>query len=479
MNNILSISVILIIQVLHLSVFGHTTNQNKTFKTKPLLSENSFSGGFYERTDSSVSFTDTINFMGHWYGEDKRENFVREWVQDYQNENPDVYVNLKFSNEIMGEKSKFKTAWFISEMIMFNNYTWDIVWLDDNIFQIVTEQLADNNWGKKYLVDFSEYPEFIEGHKSEIIIDSRYKNLTGGQLVGPMIEGYYVLLWYNEPLADKIGLNIKSRGMSYEDFLTYIKEIYSFNMEHNTSYAALYESYDWRTTGQYLFQQLFNSAVSEEKKSTTQKSEQEIKDLALLKTLQAFEELGKYDPLITTYNKSQWFDTRDYVLNDSCVFYLGGSWMYSHWNSLDSIKMKKMKAAELPVFYSLDSYLGGYIPTWSVMKNSSNRERAIDFLLFLCQPKYADKWIQYAHSPTGLKVSTDSNREISNENEEINEYVERVYGRNIKFSADTKYVFRDEQNVTQNTFYEILIKILTGKISAKEAYDDFKEMDEF
>ena len=479
MKRILNISAILIIPVLNLSFLDLTTNQNRTFETIPLLSENSYSGDFYELSDSSDSFTDTINFMGHWYGEDKREDFVREWVQDYQNENPEVYINLKFSQEIMGAKSKFKTAWFINEMIMFNNFDWDIVWLDDNIFQLVTEHLADNNWGKEYLIDFSEYSEFIEAHKTEIIKDTRYRNLTGGQLIGPLIEGYYVLLWYNEPLADKIGLSIKSRGMSYEDFLTYIKEIYAYNMEHNTSYAALYESYDWRTTGQFLFQQLFNSVVNKEKKSTTQKSEQEIKDISLFKTLQAFEELSKYDPLISTHDENQWFNTRDYVLNDSCVFYIGGSWMYSHWNSLDSIKMKKMKAAELPVFYSSNSYLGGYIPTWGVMKNSPNRERAIDFMLFLCQTKYADKWIQYAHTPTGLKRSIDSNSDSNNENEEINEYLERVYGRNIKVSADTKYIFSDEQNITQNTFYEILIKILTSKITAKEAYDDFRVMDEY
>jgi len=388
---------------------------------------------------------------------------------------------MKFSHEIVGGKSKVKTAWFINEMILFGNYTWDIVWMDDNIYQLVTENQSDINWSKKYLVDFSGYEKFVDAHKDIIINNSAYKNLTGGQLIGPMIEGYYVLLWYNEPLANKIGLNIKSRGMSYEDLLGYIKEIYLYNLEHNTSYAALYESYDWRSTGQFLFQQLFNSVLSKEKGTSPQKSGEEIKNIALLKTLKAFEEMSKYNPLIASHNENQWFDTRDYILKDSCVFYLGGSWMYSHWNSMDSIKMNnKIKAAELPVFYSSDSYLGGFIPTWGIMKNSPNSERAVDFLLFVCQPKYADKWLQYTHTPTGLKGSMDYlETDKVDDHEDINQYLERVYGKNIKFSADTKYIFRDEQNITQNTFYEVLIDILRGKKTAQEAYDAFKTMDEY
>ncbi|MFO7657116.1 MAG: extracellular solute-binding protein [Bacteroidales bacterium] len=469
----------IILMVSVFSFLGLTANEGEKKETLYPNSVNSHSGDLYEATNPADSFTDTLNFMGHWYNEDKREDFIREWIQDYQKDNPEVYINLKFSNEILGKKTKFETAWYIYEMILYNTYAWDIVWMDDNIFQLVSENLSDINWGREYLVDFSEYKKFIESHKPEIFEDSTYKNLTGGQFIGPMIEGYYVLLWYNKQLADKMGLNIKAHGMTYEDFLNYVKEIYSYNKEHNTSYAALYESYDWRTTGQYLFQQLFNSAVNNEKNGTPQKSEEEIKNIALLKTLQAFEELSKYNPLISSYDKNQWFNTRDYMLKDSCVFYLGGSWMYSHFRSLDSINMKNIAAAELPVFYPTDSYLGGYIPSFAVMNNSPHRDRAVDFLLYVCQPKYADKWIQYTQTPTGLKGSTDSTSDRIDETENINEYLERTYKSNINFSAYTKYIFGEKQNITQTTFYEILIDILTGKTTAQKAYDDFKAINEY
>jgi len=77
------------------------------------------------------------------------------------------------------------------------------------------------------------------------------------------------------------------------------------------------------------------------------------------------------------------------------------------------------------------------------------------------------------------KGSIDSYSDYSDENEDINKYLIRTYGSNIVFSSDTKYIFSDEQTITQNTFYEMLINILTGKITAQEAFDDFKLMDEY
>ena len=87
--------------------------------------------------------------------------------------------------------------------------------------------------------------------------------------------------------------------------------------------------------------------------------------------------------------------------------------------------------------------------------------------------------MQYTHTPCGLKGSIDSYSDYSDENEDINKYLIRTYGSNIVFSSDTKYIFSDEQTITQNTFYEMLINILAGKITAQEAYDDFKLMDEY
>ncbi|NJK87328.1 MAG: hypothetical protein HC906_16435 [Bacteroidales bacterium] len=86
--------------------------------------------------------------MGHWYGEDKREIFLREIISDYCEANPETYVNLKFNHEIIEKRSKFGTAWMISEMIMTGNIKWDVIWLDANIYQFCSETLPMINGGK-------------------------------------------------------------------------------------------------------------------------------------------------------------------------------------------------------------------------------------------------------------------------------------------------------------------------------------------
>ncbi|NJK87329.1 MAG: hypothetical protein HC906_16440 [Bacteroidales bacterium] len=72
-------------------------------------------------------------------------------------------------------------------------------------------------------MDFSMIDGFNTSHKPFISTDPSYKNLTGGMLIGPMIEGYYIVMWYNSALASKMGLNIKTTGMTFDDFLSYIK----------------------------------------------------------------------------------------------------------------------------------------------------------------------------------------------------------------------------------------------------------------
>ncbi|NJK87330.1 MAG: hypothetical protein HC906_16445 [Bacteroidales bacterium] len=139
-----------------------------------------------------------------------------------------------------------------------------------------------------------------------------------------------------------------------------------YNTKNNSHIAAIYESYDWRTTGNFLFQHLFKSAINDPSQTISLSFSQK-KEEALRKTLNAFEELGKYQPIISSHNENQWFETRDYMLNDSCLFYINGSWMYSHWKSIDSDKFKKILPAELPVFQKVNYYLGGYMPTWGVL----------------------------------------------------------------------------------------------------------------
>jgi len=203
-----------------------------------------------------------LNWIGHWLGEHNRETLVREIKSDFELMNPDIDVNLKFPSQIMGLRSKHEEAKLIVNMIKTGNIEWDIIWLDVKSYQYVAEELNDPGWAEKHLVNFEEVPGFKETQKSFIINDPVYKYQTGGIIVGPYIEGYFNVIYYNKNLAEKMGIDIKLDGMTFDDLLGYVKHVYGYNQEHNTNIAAFYESKDW-TTLEMLFQNLVKSELKD------------------------------------------------------------------------------------------------------------------------------------------------------------------------------------------------------------------------
>ena len=267
-----------------------------------------------------------LNWIGHWLHEHAREALVREVAQNFELMNPDINVNLKFPIQIMGYRSPEVTGKFIAHMIKSGNIEWDVVWMDQFIYQHVAEQLDDPHWGEKHLVNFEDVEGFKQTQKSFIIDNPIYREQTGGILVGPYIEGYYMTIFYNKDVAEKIGIEIKQYGMSFEDLLGYVKAVEEYNNKHNSNIAAFYESANWITT-KILFQNLFKSEFRNFSKAKEEAGSAE-KNKALLKTFRAFEQLSKYNPLIDSYKDNIFYQTRYLVLNDECLFFIHGSWMY-------------------------------------------------------------------------------------------------------------------------------------------------------
>jgi hypothetical protein len=89
----------------------------------------------------------------------------------------------------------------------------------------VADELQDLNWCKKYLVDFSQIPGFKDTQKDFIFDDPIWAAQAGDMIVGPMLEGYYHVIFYNKDVADKISVNIKDMAMTYYDFLGYVKAV--------------------------------------------------------------------------------------------------------------------------------------------------------------------------------------------------------------------------------------------------------------
>ncbi len=429
-----------------------------------------------KRTDvaeTSPSPEKKLNWMGHWLMDHDRETLVREVAQDFELMNPDIDVNLKYPPQIMGVRSREEVGKYIARMITTGDIEWDIVWMDDVIYQHTAEELGDPIWGEKYLVNFENVEGFKETQKSFIIDDPVYRKQTGGIIVGPYIEGYYYSIYYNKDVAGTMGIEVKQYGMTFDDLLGYVEAATEYNREHNTNIAVFYESKNYITT-ELLFQNLLKSELGDfnEAKEETGSAE---KNAALLKTFQAFEELGKYDPLIDSHKDNTWYQTRHLVLDDECLFYVNGVWMYNHWMSMDEEQTRKMVPAELPVFQETDYHLGGYIPTWAVMKDAPNREEAIRLLMFWSTPLVAEKWVRYAKTPTGLVGHLSTSDQADDVFEQFQATITDRYGGNVHYSANAGYIFGEENRLLQDDLNEKIIRLLDGEMTAEQAYEEIME----
>ena len=426
-----------------------------------------------KRTDVNVTSTHgldkKVNWMGHWLSEYGRETLVQEVAQDFELMNPDIDLNLKYPQQIMGLRGKHETAEYIVRMIKTGDIKWDVIWLDDRIYQHVAEELEDPGWGRKHLVNFEKVDGFKQTQKSFIIDDHIYREQTGGMIVGPYIEGYYEVMYYNKDVAEELGIKVKHAGMTYDDLLSYLKSVDQYNRKHDTNIFAFYECNDFLSS-EILFQNLFKSEIGDFDTAKKEAGSDE-KNAALLKTLQAFEEMGEYAPLLDSHTSNPWFQTRHYPLEGGCLFDVRGVWMYSHWMGIDKEKTAKMVPVELPVFRMVDYYMGGYIPTWAVMKDAPNREEGIRLLMFWSTPLVAEKWVRYAKAPTGIVGHISTSYSADDPFEQFQAGITEKYGGNVHYSANAGYIFGKENRLLQDDLNELLIRLLDGEITAKQAYE--------
>lgn len=409
-----------------------------------------------------------VNWIGNWFREDFREYLVREIAREYRFLYPEIQVNLRFPEELFGMRNRHAEAKLIIEMIRSGDIEWDIVWIDNQIYRYVAESLGDWEWGRKHLVNFLDVPGFPKTQKPFIVDNPIYRNQTGGILVGPYIEGYYMALWYNKAVALKIGTTIKARGMLFDDLLKSVKQLYQHNQRNGEYIAAFYESNNWTTT-EHLFQNLVKSALLdfEDVKSETGSR---IKDAALLKTLAAFETLGHFNPLIDSHKNNSWFETRHLPLDGKVLYYINGTWMYSHWRGIDPEKLKNMMPVELPVFQPVDYALGGYVPTWGVMKKSPQRNAAIQLLLWASRSRIAEKWVRYTKSPTGLRGNLS---QIAFGVDAFDRFIwdmANTYRSRVHFSSNPGYVLGQRGVRLGKLLETTLLEVLSGAVTAQDAY---------
>jgi ABC-type glycerol-3-phosphate transport system substrate-binding protein len=450
--------VVISVLVMTLATCQRRTSPSPEYSSPIAILENA------EATSTPVQ----LNWMGHWLYEDKRETLVRQVAQEFAFLNQDIDINLKFPQEIMGVRSKPLVGEYIADMIRTGNIEWDIVWMDDHIYQLVAEELGDPAWGVKHLVNFETVDGFQASQKLFIINDSIYRAQTGGILVGPYIEGYCYALYYNAEVAQAMGIDIKAQDMTFDDVLGYVQAVYAYNQEHDTHIAAFYEAQDW-TTLEILFQNLVKSEIKDFEQAKAEVLT-ETKRQALFKALQAFETLGQYDPLIHSHTDNIWFDTRHLVLENQALFYVNGTWMYSHWRGIDTEAMTKMVPVELPSFNRVSYYLGGYVPTWAVLQNAPHREQAIRLVMFWSTPEVAEMWVRYTKNPTGIRGNVAIAEMGTDAFEQFQQLITDKYGANVHYAADVGYLLGQGNKYLTQAVNAELRQLLTQQTTAQEAY---------
>lgn len=411
-----------------------------------------------------ITYTKQVNFIGQWYNEGDRELLVRNIARKYEFLHQDVKVNLKFPEEVFYDREDNESnAKFVADIITKEKPEWDIIRINDD-FQSVYGLTNNPDWAKDNLVDFSQIEEFRENTKTELLGDS-IKSKWGGIIPGPFLEGQYWALWFNKKVADKLNITVKSNGMTADDFINYVKAVYTYNTQNpNNRITPIHEAGDWRTIGAVFFN-MFASTFNDVSGFLSEVESQEKLD-NWYTVLKVAEELSEYNILDESYKNVSWGATTDALLTEDYLFYVNGSWMYNIWMDIDEDKTMNCFPAELPVFKPLNIYPAGYQIMWAVLKNAPNKETAIDFLLKMNSPEIGQEWVQTTKCPTGIKSGMADISFGVDQFEDFASHIQNRYGtQTYRYTEDGDFILGKNSRV--KSFY--LRDVLTGAMSAEEA----------
>lgn len=369
-----------------------------------------------------------LNWMGHWLNREGKEDLVRKVAREYEFINKGLKVNLKFPQEILKtEDYRGRLTDTIVKMITTGHVTWDIIYMDQGMYSQVANKLKDPKWGSKYLVNFEELDWFAERHKQLVFDIPQYRNSMGGNITGPVLEGFYFGLWYNTIVAEKIGLDIKPLGMTFDDLKDYIHKAQRYNQQASEKIQIMTQD-----NGANTISSIFNSLVMSELGNfdTAHVDINKGKE-ALRKGLKAFEELAAYEP----FNKSEVkLDPKEEtILSGKCLFIGFQSYVYNRWGKIDKERTKNIVPVELPVFKNQGMfYQGTYQCVWGVLQNAPHKNEAINLLKYWCSNDIAEQWLQKTKNPTGIKTRLNTNNFGQDQLDRFNLGIESKYDKNVQ-----------------------------------------------
>jgi ABC-type glycerol-3-phosphate transport system substrate-binding protein len=393
--------------------------------------------------------------VGHWFNEGDRQKLLLEANNDFEFLNQDIAVQLAFPEEIYGADEPAELA-FIIEQMQKPVADWDVIRIKEH-YNTIASRLNDPEWGKKYLIDFSEIPGFLESH-GDFINQKATRSKTGGIIIGPYFEGQLWAIYVNTEVAKKMNIQVKQYGMTFEDFISYLEAAYNYN-KSNHYIAPIFDDANWIST-EVIFKQLFYSLMNSYEESL-ESNVTEKKIEALRTCYQAMDRMSTLNPIIHSRNTIQWARDNDYPLKDSCLFMVNGTWMYNIWKQKGPEQMGKMMPCELPVFQPSDTYVGGYASNWAVLKNGPHAKEAVRLMMYWCTPRMAEKWVRYTKSPSGIKGTLGATTFGTDIYENFVYSIEQKYGEKQMPQSDNKYLI-GENNFTNLRVIDVLERRITG-----------------
>lgn len=340
-----------------------------------------------------------LRWIGHWKGEGRREQLVKEVLEEFSFLHPELDVQFAFAADILPEKSQKAMAHLIADMIGSGKIVWDVVWLDPLVYRLVAEELDDWSWGKKHLVDFSGVPGFAKTQKPFLVDGPEAHRYTGGVLPGPYIEGFFYAAWYNKAVADRLGIEIREEGMTYADLLGYVQRIHAYNQQAEVPVTAFL---DFKGAGA-VRRLIYSLFFSQFKTDALEAASPEELHAATDQVASLFEELGRYSPLANDGSTHSWADAAQVLMDDRALFFFDATWRYNAFEQFDPVGINKLRLAQMPGVEAASYMIGGYISTWAVLKDAPGRDAGIALLQYWSQPSVAERWVRYTKCPTGLR----------------------------------------------------------------------------
>lgn len=406
-----------------------------------------------------------LNFIGHWFGEGAKEQLVRDLTREYEFLNQEVLINLKFPEEVYYDQSQINTqAQFVEELLNNSSPDWDIIRIE---YPLVSTYLNDPTWSKEHLVDFSQIPEFRKSVKPELLSEE-YKNENwGGILPGPFIEGQYWSLFFNKKVANKLGIDIKSTGMTIDDFKSYCKALSQYNNANPDQRIVVFpDDGGWAVNiGMQLFASLHGDLTEFRAPFTPNKLDK------WNEVLTALEEIADYDIFTSPDEYFDWNKSNEYLLNAKSLFQVNGSWMFNIWEAMDAEKVWDCAPAELPSFGSTSIYPMGYACTWGVFKHAPNKQEAIDFLLWINSEQTAKEWVRNTKSPSGIKASGINTVLGTDQFESFTNYLSQKYSKGAYSARMGSWDIFGERNKWQPNYAR---EVVRGEITADETMEKIR-----